>query len=102
MKINREILEEALSCLVGYAEPRFKYEAAQLVVAAVMSFNDLEEELTKANTEKVKDGYVLVPIVPTDEMIEELTHEWHTVGANSMYDNYTAMIKAASKTQFKG
>ena len=42
----------------------------------------------------VHDNWQLVPIQPTDEMIAQLTHEWVPVGACSMYENYSAMLKA--------
>ena len=43
-----------------------------------------------------QDGFVLVPIEPTEDMIKELMHEWDSVGATSMYENYAAMIQALS------
>jgi hypothetical protein len=40
----------------------------------------------------------IVPIEPTEAMISELMHEWDSVGATSMYDNYTAMLEAAPES----
>lgn len=42
---------------------------------------------------KGRDMNKIVPIEPTEEMIRELMHEWDSVGATSMYDNYDAMLK---------
>jgi hypothetical protein len=93
MSIDKNILEDAINAGVDAA------------IAEIRSIFNLHNCLTtqlpvliraQLGNAKVKKGYVLVPIVPTDEMIEELTHEWYTVGATSMYDNYTAMIKDVS------
>jgi hypothetical protein len=47
---------------------------------------------------KGRDMNKIVPIEPTEEMIKELQHEWDSVGATSMYDNYTAMLSAAPES----
>lgn len=57
------------------------------------------DEIKLLRKQAIPDGYMPVPIVPTDEMIECLMYEWDTVGATSMYDNYKAMIEAALKPQ---
>jgi hypothetical protein len=99
MAIDKQVLKDAINAGFFVKHQQIKVSGFQYyaISNADISKNLAKfAELTKASTKKVKEGYVLVPIEPTDEMIKELTHEWHTVGATSMYDNYTAMIKAVS------
>ena len=42
--------------------------------------------------------YKIVPCEPTEAMIRELMHEWDSVGATSMYDNYDAMLKVSPES----
>jgi hypothetical protein len=42
-------------------------------------------------------GLVAVPLEPTEAMIHELEHGWDSRTGRNMWDNYRAMIAAASQ-----
>ena len=52
--------------------------------------NDIINEL-------IPEGYTLVPVEPTDEMLSELCNGWESMAGNYMSENYKAMLSAEGK-----
>lgn len=62
---------------------------------------DVKEELTKfaelTKARAIHDVYVLLPINPSEAMIEKIMHEWNAEGHKSLAEKYATIIKAAQQ-----
>lgn len=59
--------------------------------------DELAERITRALASRaaVPDGFVLVPMEPTDHMLLSLMNQWDSTGNRTMEQNYAAMLAAA-------
>ena len=80
--LPRVVIERTIKCLSYPGKPDLR-----LVLRDLFAVLEQQE----------KQGWVRVPVEPTQLMLRALIKEWDSVGGKTMYENYKAMLKAAPK-----